>query len=57
MKIQKHIDNALKEIKMVEEWMAEDYDNELKFWLKHMYQQGYIAGLQWSLDNKLKNEK
>ena len=57
MKIQKHIDNALKEIKMVEEWMAEDYDKELKFWLKHMYQQGYIAGLQWSLDNKLKNEK
>ena len=57
MKIQKHIDNAIKEIKMVEEWMADDYDKELKFWLKSMYNQGYIAGLDWSIKNHEKHVK
>ena len=54
MKIQKHIDNAIKEIEFVNEWGIEENDKELRFWLKHMYQQGYIAGLEWSLKKQLK---
>ena len=55
MNMEEHIENALKDIKFSEEWETEEKSEEnIKFWLEHMYHHGYIAALKWSLDKQEK---
>jgi hypothetical protein len=51
----KLINEALKDI-----WSLEEPENQkiiTKYWLRRMFREGKIAGLQWSLQNNAKHSQ
>ena len=51
MKINKHIERAIKEINNAIEWETQEkQDAEIAFWLKQMYLQGRIEAFKEALE-------
>ena len=50
----KLINEALRNIKEWRELKLDNGDHNLKYWLTHLYRQGYIAGLEFTLKNHAK---
>jgi ribosomal protein S8 len=54
----KLIKEALKDIRNWREIeTVEECDSNLKYWLTRMYRQGYIAGLEWTIENRKQHGK
>ena len=53
----KLIKEALKDIARVDKELPVYKEHAIKYWLGHLYRQGYMAGLVWTIENRKQHDK
>lgn len=52
----KQIDEAIKDIESFLKEFPDDAERIERYWLRRLFQKGYIAGLEWTIENRKKHE-